>query len=304
VRILLLAQHYPICSARYTADAFTRLGYDVRHIGPEMGRNIWGLDVAERYVWQADGDLNAYWPDWTPDLILLMDTALTGWRHPVYADVLMAVYTVDNHVRDVRQTGAERYFLAHKRVSITPWAEDCQWLPCAYDSRWHTSSPVAWEDRAYDVACLGVMYERRWRLVERLKRAGLKVMAGTGLVYDAYRQAHWNSRVALVSSFNGDVAQRFFETAAMGCLVVSDECPDFAELRPDGCLTYLSDEEAVEQIRWALAHVEKAKAHVEAAGRWVSGQTWEARAREIVEWFERSEYKAVSGEAELAFAQG
>src|SRR5262245_35580456 len=167
MKLLIAAIHYPICSARYVSDAFQRLGHDVRHIGPEGGRQIWGLEVPEKYVWRADGDCptggweDAAWPDWTPDLILLLDTALTGWRHPVYRDAPMAVYSVDNHVRDVRQNGVERYFLAHKGVSITRWDEDCQWLPCAYDWQWFRPSPIPWEEREYDVACLGVMYERR-----------------------------------------------------------------------------------------------------------------------------------------------
>lgn len=281
MRILIVANHYPVCSARYMTAACARLGHDVRHVGAAMGRHIWGLELDARTVWQPDGDLDTRWRDWQPDLVVVMDSD-PAILNTVDFDAPTVVYGVDNHVRDYRRPQFDRYFLAHRGVSLMDWGGDMQHLPCAYDPVTFTPSPLPFAERPYDVAMIGVMYPQRWALVDALKAAGLRVAIGTGLVYEQYARVYHQARVSLCASFCGDVAQRVFETAALGCVVLSDPCPDFALLQPRGVLVYRDLDEAVALAQVALH--EGAPLAVESQA-WVRGHTWDARAREIVGFF-------------------
>lgn len=303
MKILIVANHYAVCSARYAADAFTRLGHDVRHVGPERGHHIWGLTLPARYTWEPDGSAFAglyAGGDMTPDLVIAMDS------DPVVLDYaarraddggeLTVVWGVDSHVRDYRRPHFAHYFLAHKRVSVMEWITprqsgpnaDMTHLPCAYDPTVFTPSPIPWAEREYDVAMIGVMYPQRWRVVNDLKAAGLKVLAGTGLVYENMAAAYHNSRISLCLSAAGDVAQRVFETAACGTIVLSDNCPDFQSLQPTGFWIYEDGANLVDAVRQILAQPAEAERNIEASLEWVRDHTWDARAQVIVDWVEKN----------------
>lgn len=322
MNILIVAQHFPVCSARYAADAFTRLGHSVRHVGQPMGRNIWGMQVPEAYVWEPDGSLDdtQFMFSLYPDLIIVMDSdpaildnihlkfqweeRLSHVRHRAFI-----VWGVDNHVRDYRRPWFDHYFLAHRSVSVMDWYEnyfvpkqgmgtimftnpipDLTWLPCAYDPIAFPPSPIPWAERAWDVCMIGVMYPKRWELVNAMRAAGLKVLAGTGLVYDAYRDAYQNSRVALVSSFNGDLPIRLFEGAAMGCAVLCDEIADlhlepFTDVDVDVAHFYHSVDEAVALAKYLQPHG-SGDFFAEDSQAFIAPHTWDARAQVIVNWME------------------
>jgi len=291
LRILIHAVHYPICSARYAAAAFTRLGHDVRHVGLDTGgsgRNIWGLALPEKYIWSQNPPEDG----WTPDLCILMDTAYQ-WHYPD-ANVPTIVWSVDNHVRHLRQPGISQYFLAHFHGPTQPVLHtDESWLPCAYDPVWHVPSPIPFEAREYDIAMIGVMYPQRVQLVESLRSAGLKVMAGTGLVYDQYVAAYHNARISLCVSAAGDVAQRVFETAAMGCVVMSDNCADFPLLQPSGIWIY-DPATLVDEAQSILAQPRAAIANIQAAQNWVRPHTWDARAQLLLDTMAERETLSLS----------
>lgn len=273
MNILIVANHYPVASGRYAADALRRLGHNVTTIGPARGTHVWGLHLPSRYAWE---------PQRVPaqvDMTIVMDS------DPALLDAIGApavVWGVDNHVRDYRRPVFGHYFLAHRNVSVTAWGADCTHLACAYDPAWFTPSPIPYNERAYDVAVLGVMYPQRWAAVERLRAAGLRVIAGAGLVYENYRDAHHNSRIALGLSAVGDVGQRVFEAAAMGCVVVSDRCADFEHLQPDGL--WVIDDDLVTDIQSILAAPETAQTMIERSMAWAKPHTWDARAQEVIAW--------------------
>jgi len=284
MKILIACTHYPVASGRYMKDAFIRLGHDVRTIGESTGSNIWGGKVDDRWAWESNGNLTTAWYDWTPDLVLVMDSAW-AYHHPVYADVPHAVYGVDNHVRDYRQAGIARYFLAHNAVSLMDMsAEDVEWLPCAYDPAWFTPSPIPYNERVWDVALIGVPYQSRVEIVQAMREAGLKVIAANGLVYEDYRNTYWNARVSLCVSAAHDVAQRIFETAAMGCAVLSDPLPDLEALDAKGITTFDDAEGAVK----AAAGLLKKPKMAETGQAWALSHSWDARARRIVEWWQET----------------
>ncbi len=290
MRLLIICNHFAVCSGRYAADAFTRLGHEVKHVGKPMGRAIWGGEVLARHVWEPDALRydDYYWmfddgSEFEPDLTLVMDSdpSVLDSIKPSQHEVI-AVYGVDNHVRDYRRDWFDRYFVGHKAVSLMPWQDDMTHLPCAADSHYFAPSTIPWEQRAYDVACLGVMYPQRQLLVEAMQKAGLKVLWGQGLVYEAYAAAYQNARVSLCVSANGDLAQRIFETSRMGNAVLSDPLPDLDAFDGHPVTFYRSVDEAV-----ALARGLQMRGNLgEASARWAADETWESRAQVIVRWWE------------------
>lgn len=343
MNILIVANHFPVCSARFAADAFTRLGHTVRHVGQPMGRSIWGGQVPEEYVWTPDiigmrglanektyashgadivpialDDLPARLFDADPffaDICIVMDSdpAVLDWAEAgaqlnTKGVSSTVVWGVDNHVRDYRRPHFDHYFLAHKSVSAMPWEvvltsryivpgettpfasyvnADMTWLPCAFDPAVFTPSSIPWEQRQYDVCMIGVMYPKRWELVQAMRAAGLKVLAGTGLVYDAYRDAYHNSRVALVSSACGDLPIRLFEGAGMGCAVLCDEIADLKLLAPKSSpvMTYSSAADAIAQVKaLCVMSLENAGIAVGYSVDWAQQHTFDKRAQVIIDW--------------------
>jgi hypothetical protein len=298
MRILIVCTHYAVCSGHYMADAFKRLGHEVRTVGPARDNKIWGMTVDPKFAWEPtyimyekNGIYSADLDYWRPDLVLQMDSEIIG-TGTLWPDVPHAVFGVDNHVRryDTLQGNFSHYFLSHHDGPCMPVDNSNPkhtWLPCGYDPSIFTPSPIPFDDREYDVCMVGVMYGRRIQLIETMRQIGLKVFASTGLLYDEYRDAYWNSRISLCSSFCGDVAMRVFETMAMGCMVLTDPCVDFDRLGMDpGIYAVRYDNFGAAA---ALAHAmitifaPSAKATIERGLAWVLPHTWDARAQKIIE---------------------
>lgn len=327
MKILIVANHWAVCSARYADEAFSRLGHDVRHIGPSKGRQIWGLEVPQKYVWTADGrstwneaEYSTLFGENMPDLVIVMDSdpSILDSQDAGRYHTPVVVWGVDNHVRDYRRPWFDHYFLAHRHQSLMKWdatysdTAGMTHLPCAYDPVRFTPSPIRWDEREYDVCMIGVMYPQRWELVKALRGAGLKVLAGTGLVYDAFRDAYHNSRISLCASVNGDLGQRVFETAAMGCAILTDPLKDLeaedtnAALGLMGYMVYEDVESCVsaakellsnEPIAYQVYNVEQpvlalaggkgmgeyGAATMQAAVR--DRHTWDARCKVVLDWY-------------------
>ena len=286
-QVLIVCNHHAVCVARCMRDAFCRLGIDVRTVGPDFGSEIWGMRLEPNRAWKSDGCIETVWPDWTPDLVIYTIQPPFQFNSH-YRGIPHVVFTADNHVYNFRQAGIEHYFLAarHSRVMPVDGSQDT-WLPCAYDPAVFTPSPIPWSKRGYDMALVGVMYPHRLEIVGAMQRAGFKVVAGIGAVYDEYRNIYHNARISLCPSLFGMVGPRIFETAAMGCLVLSDPCPDFQFLSADGIDEYQSVAEAVEKAKHWLANPEAAEEMIRCSVAWSKPHTWDARAKVILQWLER-----------------
>ncbi len=326
LKILLVYYHFEVSGGRYYLDAFKRLGHDVRHIGDKHSvKDAWGIQAPILAKYDHSPDIGGWttgfstkWDDWTPDLVIACDSMIAGhnYHHPYYIDVPHAVIAIDNHVRNYDGDWAHQ-FLAHYHgpaYPVDPARKDHTWLPCASDPMF-TPSPIAWKDRAYDVACVGVMYPRRVEIIQAMRDAGLKVFAETGLLYDEYKAAYHNARISLCVSAAGDVAQRIFETGRMGCAVLTDPLQDiqdehtYAQLQLRGYAVYYSTAEAVTIAKGMLegtqgfevaAHSsnilpEKMREQMVSIGEGAAAamakscyhHTWDERAKVIVEWFGR-----------------
>lgn len=313
MKILVLAVHFEVTGARYITDALKRLGHDVRHTGAVARlKDAWGVDVPDKYVWQPE-----IFPEmtvggvpligWQPDLIIIADTLTPDYAIPErWRSVPAVIWSQDNHVRNSRvlqdsgKTGEQlikHYFLAHFHGQAQPVTQpDETWLPCAADTHVFTPSAIPWEQREYDICCIGVMYPRRAALVERLRAEGFKVFAATGLVYEEYAQAYQNSRISLCVSANGDVAQRIFETAAMGCTVLTDVLADLTDpmtnrlLGLNGFAVYQDDDNCIQMARDLLTSERALAAYGALALQKIVRErhTWEDRAQVVIDWYEEN----------------
>ena len=286
MKLLILAIHWPVASGRYIADALRRMGHDVRTAGPvpEPPNAIWGGQVDERYIWTPALPEE----DWEPDAVIIADSNIGAERG---GDAPWVVYGVDNHVRDYQQFDgiADHYFLAHGHGARIG-EPSVTWLPCGYDPAAFTPGP-AWAKRSYDVAMLGVVYKERAEILYGLREGvpGARLAYGTGAIYDEYAAVYQDSKISLVRSAAGDVAQRVWETAAMGCLLVMDSCADCEALGlvdGENCLLYHDAAGAVAKVRWALENDKDAARIAKAGQKWAAPGTWDARLQVIIDWLQ------------------
>lgn len=224
MNILIACIHYPVCSGRYMAWGLKALGHNVQTVGRSTGTSIWGQKLEDRYAWNP-----TYTEDFEPDLVIVMESDpkfLDETRLLTKLGVPIVVYGVDNHVRYYRRPWFLHYFLAHKSVSLTKFDDSVDWLPCGFDSDIFRSTFQVLHLKPYDVAMIGVMYPQRLVVADQLRKTGLRVDFRQGLVYADYVKAYNDAIVSVCVSVNGDLAQRIFETAGMGNIVVTDHVQD------------------------------------------------------------------------------
>ena len=111
-----------------------------------------------------------------------------------------------------------------------------------------------------------------------MAKAGLKVQAGTGLLYEDYAQAYHNSRIALNVSAKGDLNQRIFETAALGCVVLSDPVEDLEAIDLKGIHIFTSHKDAIAQAKRICNQPQPILYNT-------LPHTWDERAQIVVQWY-------------------
>ncbi len=292
MNILIAGLHHRVGTARYMTDAFERLGHDTRHIGYLPGND----NPADSNRWLPQGDWHKAWEGWTPDLVLYIDTIYHTYQHNVYGSVPHVTVCTCNNVCNMSTTKHAHYFVAHKHSEEWPLeGPDMSWMPCGYDPALHTPSPIAWSKREYDIAVVGAGTDPRREYVAALREAGLSVLFESGVYFEAYVDAYHNSRMSLCVNVYKSPMMRYFESAAMGCLIIGDNSPDLVDLKARGMVGVDSAVEAVEQAQYYLAHAKEANAMIKQAQRWaarkvngVPAHSWDARAQQIVDWYKEA----------------
>jgi len=293
-RILVAAIHYPIASGRYIARALRRMGNDVKTIGPYTGGHVWNMELPESSGWEPDYETVSDFDHPTraemkfvPELVITADSAFTlhGVRENMSCQHV--AYGVDNHVRDYRVgIDYDHLFLAHSN-GYRIGENNVTWLPCAYDPELHYVE-TPWNKRPFHAAMIGVVYEERAVIINAMNTAGLRVLAGTGAILDAYRANYNQALISVCRSIKGDLAQRVFETAAMGCLILSDRVPDMDKLGMEDGVHYVGYDTAEEATAKAIEIVndwepERVKSMIDASLEWVRPHTWDARCQVILD---------------------
>jgi hypothetical protein len=288
MKLLLAATHHPFGSPRFMADAFARLGVDIRHIGgpsePES--------VPERYYWKPDAYYeNAHWSDWTPDLVLYMDTSFKPWVSH-YPDVPHVLYCTCNNVCNMAMDTMQHNFVAALHGPAWPVAgPNMTWLPNAYDPTLHTPSQIPYRQREFDVCMVGAVYPARREIIDAMEAAGLNVLVSDTLFYDEYVATYHNSRIGLCYSPQQSAMFRIFETAAMGCVVLSNPIRDYEQLGNDGIVIFPHDRPDIAAL-YAKQLVDDPHTGTRFIGhsmKWVKPHTWTARAKVILDWHAENE---------------
>jgi len=134
-----------------------------------------------------------------------------------------AIIATDPHVLryGLQRKNCDRFYNMQK-FYMQNYPNDI-YLPYAADPVWH--SPLE-REKEYDACLIGLQYENRNRLVDRLRAKGLKVFYETGVVYDEYQEIYAKSRVALSWSSLQDLIARVFESFAMNVPLVANIVPD------------------------------------------------------------------------------
>ena len=177
-------------------------------------------------------------------------------------------------------------------------------LPVCYDPRLHYSTDAA---RDYRVGFIGGGNATRDRYLAALAAAGLldyvvggswqseavqrKSIGGncapdttaslyrrSQIIVNVFRERHhFNARQTVATAMN----PRIYEALACGALVVSEWRPEIAAVVPE-LPTFASEAEAVDLVRWLLAHPKEAEETRKLCAARLKGHTYEARLRFVL----------------------
>lgn len=253
MRILAIGAYYPANAWRFLIDAFERDGSEVIRVGPTYINHAgidWGVNCVQvQQVWEKD------LPEWNfdecidwctrthgaPDLLIATEenykTAIRftkdiatvfisydGWPN-AYArrELFRPTVAYTNHPLGIR---------LHPRTAIP---EGWRYLPGA-------CAPWVHQDldrpRDIDFVLFATPYGQRPRICEQVAKE-FRVLSG--VVSLAQYVEGFNRGLATLHNCNGqeEVKWRFFEAAAMGCLIMTDENVLFKQLGYEAFMHYI-----------------------------------------------------------------
>jgi len=202
-----------------------------------LPRNFLGAGKASPYIFQMFEDLK--------DVDLWLEVDAGFYIDPKPENGIVAHVATDPHALNYdRQRQLADYFFNMQLVYSKP---NDIYLPYAYDPTVHY--PIETEMK-YDVCMIGLHYQQRTELVNRLIGEGLKVHYSIGEIFDEYRETYNASWVGINWSSLLDTNARVFELAAMGVAAVQNTTPDMKNFLTAGedYLEFTNVDEAVNQV--------------------------------------------------------
>lgn len=296
MRVCLSGLFYPVAILRYFESALRRRNdIELFTIGPYTGSWIpWngGMTLPPKYAIQPDvvlptgGDRPQpkIMIDWAqmqvpfkPDLWIQVDAGFYFVGKPQYGkNVIIAT---DPHVLnyDAQRAYADTFYCM-QACYAKPGDE---YLPYAYDPIWHAPEK---QPRNYDAALIGLHYENRNKLVDRLRERGLNVFYDLGPSFDEARAIYNQADIGLNWSSLNDLTARVFELLGMKRLAVVNRVPDLHKFFMDGRELVVFDNlnQAVEQVVYYHENPVRAKRIAERGHKAVQAHTWDARIEQIL----------------------
>jgi len=294
-RIVISGLIFPVTMLHFFWRAFERReDVDLRVVGPFS--NDWipwkgGIRLPMRYVkyphiplpqnlsgsvGMSPAFIQGQLP-WEPDLWIQIDA---GWWLQKPKATVVAHIATDPHVLNYdRQRKECDVFFNMQTPYMKPGD---RYLPYAYDKEIHY--PIL-ADKVYNAALVGLQYETRTKLVNRLRQGGLRVYYETGIVYDEYREIYNQSDVALSWSSLLDMPARVWEAFAMSVPLVTNRVPDLSNwfVEKDHFLGFNDVDEAERQVRTLLNDPEYAAEMSENVYRKVTAaHSYDHRVNEIL----------------------
>lgn len=296
IKVVLSAIWYPMAMATYFWRALERRkDVELFVAGPFTGDWIpWagGMHLAQKYVKAPDFALPAdaitrhvqaalveSQLPWKPDIWIQVDA---GWHFSTRPNAnIVAHVQTDPHVLKESYNLPKSYSdlnFCMQQVYSKPGEI---YLPYAYDPTVHYPMPEV--KKEYDACLLGLNYETRNSLVLRLQSHGLKVKYGIGEIFDEYRLAYNQSKIALSWSSLLDVPTRVFEAMGMGLPLVANVVPDMSRFFVDGVhySGFTTLDEADSKVLQLLMDEDLRSWIAENGHRVVQDQTWDNRITQI-----------------------
>lgn len=294
MKIALTAIHYPVTMVRYFWEALLRReDVELWVAGPFSGNWIpWlnGMTLPERYVREPDlklpikmgpvinyGMVERACP-FTPDLWLEINAGIQATGRP---SGKYAVVATDPHVLTYDRTQPDFFFSMQ-----TPYMQEGDiWLPYGYDPVWHTPGKKTWEERQYDCALVGLIYENRKDFFIHIRAKGAQAFAANGPAYEDAREIYHDARTGFNWSSMQDTTARVFELMALQVTPILNRVPDLQSLfrEDEHYLGFSTLREAVEKFDWALTHPEDAQEIAKNARKAVEPHSWDARVDKILD---------------------
>jgi len=309
-KVLFHSLFYPMAIAQYFRRALElREDIDLKTVGITTGNWIpWkgGLNVPQKYAYTPDIPLpyhfaspiadfdyvKTFFNGWKPDLVLTVDASSRWLNKPDMGFV--ATIATDGHALnyDSPRRNSDLFANMHEAYSI---AGDYI-LPYAYDHTCHYREDVPYLKK-YDVAMVGVEYQHRIELAQRLQAEGITVNFSNGDIFDEYRHAHQEAKIGLNWSSQNDLNARAFEVPMMGNILVTNRVSDMELPRHhyfdlgyqfeggnfdnhEGKSRFVPG--AVEKVKYVLANLPQAYEQLEEMRKLMVNETYANRVDELL----------------------
>lgn len=309
LKILFHTLNYPMCIGAYFRRALERRDdIELKTTGITTGSWIpWkgGINLPQKYAYTPDIPLPYHFSNpvadyeyvkaqlqgWKPDLIITVDAG-SHW-HGRPSEGFVAHVATDAHclVYDKQRRDSDKFFNMHERYSKSGDVV----LPYAYDPSCHYVEPET--EKIYDVAMVGVEYQHRIELAEKLRSEGLRVLFSNGDIFDEYRHSNNQAIIGINWSSLDDLNARAFELPAMGCIPVMNKVSDMNLDRHryfDYSYLFECDNNAdhnnksryvdgaVRQVRGVLDNLQEAKEKLSVMKEMIKSETYDARVQQII----------------------
>jgi len=297
IKVAISAIWYPMAMATYFWRAFSRReDVDLFVVGPFTGDWIpWngGMRLPQKYVKSPDFALpgevashslpsnivNINLP-WTPDIFIQFDAGFHFSNRP--SGNIVAHVQTDPHVLKATYVLPKSYSDLKFCMQYTYMEEGEIYLPYAFDPTVHYPMPEV--EKIYGACLLGLHYDTRNSLVSALQGSGIDVRYGIGEIFDEFRLAYNQSKVAISWSSLLDIPARVFEAMGMGLPLVANRIPDMGLFFREGIhyLGFSSVQEGVSQVVNLLEHDQFRSDIARQGHEIIQSHTWDIRVEQIL----------------------
>jgi glycosyltransferase involved in cell wall biosynthesis len=288
---------FPLTIMRYFWEAFEhRENVELIVTGPFSGSWIpWrgGMELPQRYVKHPDIPLPkttaSMRPDpkiveiqlpWKPDLWIQFDAGFHFSRRPDAR--VVALVETDPHCLKPHYKLPKSYSDFTFSMQLVYSEPGEHYLPYAYSKYHHFHEDL---QKKYDACMIGLQYEQRTRLINKLVSRNKKVFYDIGVVFDEYRRVYNASKIGLNWSSLLDLNARCFELLAMGSCAVMNRVPDLPTFFTDGeHYVGFDDMDEAETKILQLLEDDDMREEISSAGhRKVQFHTYDARVQQMLE---------------------
>jgi hypothetical protein len=296
IKVALVGIYYPMAMLRYFERALERRDdVELITIGPYTGNQIpWngGMSVLPKYaksptyplppqmITQRSANPKSFpsTMEMLEDVDLWLEVDAGFYLDPRPETGIVAHVATDPHALSYdRQRQLADYFFCMQ----TPYAKNGDiYLPYAYDPTVHYPMNVKME---HDVCMIGLHYQLRTELVNRLLSQNLRVFYSIGQIFDEYREEYNKSWVGINWSSRLDMNARVWD--AMCVPAVQNTVPDMNTFLVAGehYLEFTDINGAEKQVIKLLSDPDMADEMANSAMRKVEPHTYDARVQQILE---------------------